>query len=159
MAGALAAIWGTRTLVALAPLDLPRREAIVVDWSIGAIVIGVGVLLGLIAATAPAMWAARASLSSLLAASAVRGGGGHGRMRRGMVVAQVALSFVLLSTGGLVVRSFERLLRCGPGLQSRTASSPCACRCRPSSSLKSPTSSPSRTGSKTRLRRYPASRA
>jgi putative ABC transport system permease protein len=34
-AGALAAMWGTRVLVALAPLDLPRREAIVVDWRVG----------------------------------------------------------------------------------------------------------------------------
>ena len=82
-AAAVAAIWGTRTLVALAPLDLPRREAVAVDWRIAAVVIGLGVLLGLLAAIAPAVWAARASLSSLLASSAVRGGGGHGRMRRG----------------------------------------------------------------------------
>ena len=45
----------------------------------------------------------------------MRGGGGHGRMRRGMVVAQIALSLVLLSSGGLVVRSFERLLAADPG--------------------------------------------
>jgi putative ABC transport system permease protein len=113
--GTIAAIWGTRTLVALSPLDLPRREAVALDWSIAAVVIGLGVLLGLLAAAGPAIWAARATLSSLLANSAVRGGGGHGRMRRGMVVAQVALSLVLLSTGGLVVRSFERLLRADPG--------------------------------------------
>jgi putative ABC transport system permease protein len=117
IAGTLAAIWGTRTLLALAPLDLPRREAVVVDWSIGAVVVGVGVGLGLLAAIAPAMWAARATLASLLASSAVRGGGGHGRMRRGMVVAQVALSLVLLSTGALIVRSFERLLRADPGFR------------------------------------------
>jgi putative ABC transport system permease protein len=36
-------------------------------------------------------------------------------MRRAMVVVQVALSLVLLTTGGLVVRSFERLLRADPG--------------------------------------------
>jgi predicted permease len=113
--GALAGIWGTRAFVALAPLDLPRRESIAVDWSVAAVVIGVGVLLGLLAAVAPALWAARASLSSLLANSAVRGGGGHQRMRRGMVVVQVALSLILLSTGGLVVRSFEQLLRANPG--------------------------------------------
>ncbi|MPZ19147.1 MAG: FtsX-like permease family protein [Luteitalea sp.] len=117
VAGALAAIGGTRTLVALAPLDLPRRDAVAVDWGIGAVVIGIGVLLGLLAATVPATWAGRASLSSLLSASAVRGGGGHGRMRRGMVVAQVALSLVLLSAGGLVVRSFERLLAADPGFR------------------------------------------
>ena len=117
LAGTLAAIWGTRTLVALAPTDLPRLESVAVDWRIGAVVIGVGVLLGLLAATLPAVWTTRASLPTLLAASAVRGGGGHGRMRRGMVVAQVALSLVLLSAGGLVLRSFDRLLRADPGFE------------------------------------------
>jgi len=112
---ALAAFWGTRTLVALAPLDLPRREAIAVDWQIAAGVIGLGALLGVLAAVAPATWAARASLSLLLANSAVRGGGGRGRLRRALVVAQVTLSLVLLSTGALVVRSFDRLLRADPG--------------------------------------------
>jgi putative ABC transport system permease protein len=115
--GALAALWGTRALVALAPLDLPRREAIAIDWRIAATVIAVGALLGVLAAAAPAVWTARASLSSLIAASAVRGGGGQGRWRRGMVVAQVALSLVLLSSCALVMRSFERLLRADPGFR------------------------------------------
>ena len=116
--GALAAVWGTRALVTLAPLDLPRRGTISVDARIAAVMIGLGAVLGLLAAAVPAIWAARASLSSLLASSAVRGGGGHGRLRRGMVAAQVALSLVLLSAGGLVVRSFERLLRADPGFRS-----------------------------------------
>lgn len=115
--GALAAIWGTSALIALAPLDLPRREAIAIDWRVGATVIAVGALLGVLAAAAPAVWAARTSLSSLLASSAVRGGGGPGRWRRGMIVAQVALSLVLLSSGALVMRSFERLLRADPGFR------------------------------------------
>ncbi|HEY7192476.1 MAG TPA: ADOP family duplicated permease [Gemmatimonadales bacterium] len=115
--GSIAAAWGTRALVALAPLDLPRRSAVAVDWRIAAIVIGVGVLLGVLAAIAPAVWATRTNLASLLAGSAVRGGGARGRMRRGMVVTQVALSLVLLSTAGLVVRSFERLLRADLGFR------------------------------------------
>jgi predicted permease len=113
--GALVGVWGTRAFIALAPLDLPRRDSIALDWGVAAVVIGVGALLGLLAAVVPALWASRTSLASLLAGSAVRGGGGHQRMRRGMVVAQVALSLVLLSTGGLVVRSFEQLLRANPG--------------------------------------------
>lgn len=113
--GALAAVWGTRMLVALAPLDLPRRESIVVDWQIAVVVVGVGALLGLLAAAPPAIWATRTGLRSLLANAAVRGGGAHGRLRRGMVVVQVALSLVLLSAGGLVVRSFEQLLRANAG--------------------------------------------
>jgi putative ABC transport system permease protein len=116
--GTLAAIWGTRVLVALAPLDMPRRDAIAVDWQTALAVIGIGGVMGLVAATAPAAWAARTSLASLLNNAAVRGGGGgHGRLRRAMVVLQVALSLVLLTAGGLVVRSFERLLRSDPGFQ------------------------------------------
>ena len=116
--GVLLGIWGTRLFVTLAPLDLPRREAIAVDWRIALVVIGGGTLLGLMAAVLPALWATRTSLSVLLAASAVRGGGGHQRMRRAMVVAQVALSLVLLSAGGLIVRSFEQLLHSKPGFNS-----------------------------------------
>jgi putative ABC transport system permease protein len=113
--GALAAVWGTRLLVALAPADLPRREFIAMDWTVALVIIGIGALLGLMAAALPATWAARTSLATLLGNTAVRGGGGHSRMRRGMVVVQVALSLVLLATGGLVVRSFDRLLRADPG--------------------------------------------
>src|SRR5690606_37862306 len=107
---AVAAVWATRALVGLAPATLPRRETIAVDWPIALVVIATGALLGLLASAAPAAWAARTRLSSLLHAAAVRGGG-RGRLRRAMVVAQVALSLVLLTAGGLVVRSFERLLR------------------------------------------------
>ena len=116
--GTLAATWGTRALVAVAPLDLPRREAIAIDLPIGVTVIAVGGLLGALAAAVPAAWSARTSLSALLAGSAVRGGGGHGRLRRAMIVAQVALSLVLLSSGALVVRSFDRLLRTDPGFRA-----------------------------------------
>ena len=115
--GAMAAVWGTRALAALAPLDLPRREALELDWRIAGVVVITGGLIGLLAAAPPAVWAARTSLTSLLAASAVRGGGGHGRLRRSMIVVQVALSIVLLATGALVTRSFERLLRTDPGFR------------------------------------------
>jgi putative ABC transport system permease protein len=115
--GVLAAIYATRALVALAPLDLPRRETIVLDLGAATVVVSVGLLLGVCAAVGPALWAARSSLSSLLASSAVRGGGGHSRLRRGMILAQVALSLVLLDSGALVARSFERLLATDPGFR------------------------------------------
>src|SRR6185295_19432896 len=117
--GALAATWGLRALVSIAPVDLPRREAIAMDWPMAATVIGIGALLGVVAAVMPALWTARVALPSLLSSSAVRGGGGggHGRLRRALVVTQVALSLVLLCSGGLVVRSFEYLLRSQPGFR------------------------------------------
>jgi len=113
--GALVGVWGTRLLLDVGPLDLPRREAVVFDWNMAAIVIIAGVLIGLIAAAVPATWAARVSLSSLISATMVRGGATAGRMRRSLIAVQIALSLVLLSAGGLVVRSFERLLSADPG--------------------------------------------
>lgn len=116
--GALVAIWGTRALVALAPMDLPRRDAITLDAGTAAVVVTVGAALGLLAGALPAGWATSTRLSTLLSSTAVRGGGGQGRMRRGMVVVQVALALVLLSAGGLVVRSFGQLLRIDPGFEA-----------------------------------------
>lgn len=114
--GALLAVWGTEALVALAPLNLPRRDSIAVDWTIALVVIAIGAIVGLLAAAAPAAWSTRTDLSAVLRNASVRGGGGgSGRLRRGMVVVQVALSLVLLSSGALVARSFERLLRTNPG--------------------------------------------
>lgn len=114
IAGAVIGSWGARMLVALAPLDLPRRNEITLDWSIAAVVISVGFVLGIVAAALPAVWALRASLASLIATS-VRGTGGSQRLRRGVIVAQVALTLMLLSAGGLVARSFARLLAVDPG--------------------------------------------
>jgi putative ABC transport system permease protein len=118
IAGTLVGIWGLRLLLALGPMDLPRRETIALDWSVAAVVVTVGLVLGLLAAAVPAAWAARVSLASLISASAVHGGARSGRMRRSLIVVQVALSLVLLGTGGLVVRSFERLLAADPGFKS-----------------------------------------
>ena len=114
VAGALAGWWGARVLVALAPLNLPRRNEIALDWSVAAVVISVGFALGVVAAALPAAWVSRASLASLVVTSGPRGAGGSQRWRRGIVVAQIALTLVLLSAGGLVARSFERLIAADP---------------------------------------------
>jgi putative ABC transport system permease protein len=111
----LVGLLGTRALVGLAPLDLPRRDAIALDWPIALLVLAIGLLVGLAAGAAPGAWAARTRVGSLMGVMGVRGGGGSSRMRRGLVVVQVALSLVLLTAGGLVVRSFDQLLRVDAG--------------------------------------------
>jgi putative ABC transport system permease protein len=113
--GAVAAVWGTRVLVAMAPADMPRLDAITMDVRIGLIVVALGALIGLLGGLAPAFWAVRTDLASLMGSTRMRGGGGRVRMRRAMVVVQVALSVVLLTAGALVVRSFDGLLRMQPG--------------------------------------------
>ncbi len=119
--GLLLALRGTRALVARVPPDLPRRAAISVDGTVVAVVLGLGLLLGLAAAAIPAAWAARSRLGDVLRQASVRGGAGGGRLRRGMIVVQVALSLVLLSAGGVLVRSVQALLRTDPGFRATGA--------------------------------------
>ena len=118
VAGSIVGRWGTALLVTLAPVDLPRRETIVLDWSVAIVVIAVGAILGLAAAVLPAAWASRVSLASLLTSSGARGVGGAVPMRRALIVAQIAMSLVLLSAGGLVGRSLARLLAADPGFRA-----------------------------------------
>lgn len=84
------------------------------DVGVVAATVCAGALVGLLAGAVPAAWAARTRLRTLLGNAAVRGGG-RGRLRRALVVVQVALSLMLLSTGGLLARSFGALLRTDPG--------------------------------------------
>jgi putative ABC transport system permease protein len=73
--------------------------------------IGTALLCALLFGMAPALRAARADLQEPLKASS-RGAGesrGHGRLRRLLVVSEVALSMVLLTGGGLLIRSFFAL--------------------------------------------------
>jgi putative ABC transport system permease protein len=117
VAGSAVGWWGIRVLVAIGPLDLPRRESLAMDPAVASVVVAAGLLLGLAAATVPAAWMARLSLGALMTGAGVRGGAVSARLRRGLIVAQVGVSLVLLTAAGLVVQSFNRLLVADPGFQ------------------------------------------
>lgn len=108
--GVLLAIWGVDALVSLAPPNLPRLDEIRVSgW-----VLGFALLLSLASSVAfglaPAWAAARVDLNEALkqgGRSASSGTGG--RLRRALVVVEVALAVVLVAGAGLLIRSFARL--------------------------------------------------
>src|SRR5258708_13005824 len=72
-----------------------------------------GIIFGLV----PALQTTKPNLAGTLKdqAGAVVGGGGHHRLRKGLVVAQVTLSLLLLVGDGLFVRSLANLRNLGPG--------------------------------------------
>lgn len=82
----------------------------------GAMALLTSVLFGLI----PALEAARTNLRPLLDRGGARGSSGGPRRwpRRVLVVGEVALSFVLLVTAGLLVRTFVNLMSLRPGFDS-----------------------------------------
>jgi predicted permease len=105
------------------PGNIPRLEAIALDGTVLAftfvISIGTGILFGLV----PALRAARVDLHTALKAGGrnAQGEGGFGstrrRLRSLLVVAEVAISLMLLIGAGLLVRSFVRLQQVSPGFE------------------------------------------
>jgi putative ABC transport system permease protein len=116
-AGWLLARWGTAALLALKPGGLPRALAAGVDArALGFTVLAAlatGVLFGL----APAWQSAKTDLNEALKDGSKGPGDGarRNRLRHALVVAEVALAFVLLVCSGLLLNSFLRLQRVNPG--------------------------------------------
>jgi putative ABC transport system permease protein len=116
---ALAAV-AIKELLAIAPASLPRRDAIGVDPAALAFSIGAGVCAALFFGVLPAIQAGRPNVAKVLRASGRASGLAGGSLARNLVViAEVALCFVLLVGSGLMFRSFLALQRVDPGFDSR----------------------------------------
>jgi putative ABC transport system permease protein len=117
--GLLLAWWGTAALVAASPPQLPRASAIELDRVVLAFAVAVAALTGLLFGLAPALQTTRTRLAEALQ-EGIRGAGGglsHNRLRRGLIVAEMALSVTLLVGAGLLTRSLMRLLDVNPGFR------------------------------------------
>jgi len=118
-AGLLPAYAGLRVLPALSPEGLPRLGEIQIDPRVLGFTLTLSVLTGLFFGLVPAWHAARTDLQESLKEGGRRSAGsGHHRLRGLLVVAEVALSLVLLVGAGLAMRSFYRLLGVNPGYRT-----------------------------------------
>jgi putative ABC transport system permease protein len=117
--GLVLAQWSVKSLVALNP-SLPRASEVGIDTNVMLFTLGVSVLTGLLFGLAPALQTSRTNLQETL-----RDGGRSGaadiagrKVRRGLVVAEVALSLTLLIGAGLLIKSVGRLQGVDPGFDS-----------------------------------------
>jgi putative ABC transport system permease protein len=118
--GLLLARWSVASLVALNP-NLPRASEIGVDGGVMAFTLVVSVVTGLLFGLAPALQTSRTNLQDTLK-DGTRSGAADlsGRnVRRGLVVAEVALSLTLLVGAGLLIQSVMRLEAVSPGFDAR----------------------------------------
>ena len=121
VAGLVLAIWMDRTLIGFLPAsDSPLAISSTPDLRVLAFNLGLSVLTGIVFGLVPALQSTRPQLASTLKdqAGAVVGGSNVG-MRKGLVVAQVTLSLLLLISAGLFVRSLQNLKNLDPGFQTR----------------------------------------
>lgn len=118
-AGVMLAGWGVDALLALSPADLPRIDEVTINGRVLMLTFAVAALTGVLFGLIPALKASSINLSKTLkeGSRSVAGGGSH-RLRRVIVVAEIALSLVLLVGAGLLMRSFLRLMRVDPGFDS-----------------------------------------
>jgi putative ABC transport system permease protein len=108
---------GMRVLTALGPKDLPRLEAVTIDPIVLTFAITAGLVTAVLCGLVPALRASRADVMEVLRSVGGRTSGLRGgrRLRSGVVVTEVALSFILLIGAGLMLRSFVVLGRVDPG--------------------------------------------
>ena len=115
----LALAWWTGTLLlTMLPNDgAVQTLSAVPDARVIAFAIGVALLTAILFGLAPALSSTRPALTSTLKdeAGSVVGGTGHARFRKGLVVAQVGLSVLLLAGAGLFARSLYNLKTLDPG--------------------------------------------
>jgi len=118
-AGLILAVWSVPALVALAPADaLPRAGQISIDGWVLAFTFAVSLMTGLGFGIIPAIQATRSELRESLSLSGRTLTGRHERLRGALVVAEIALSLVLLTGAGLMLKSFLRLRSVDTGFRS-----------------------------------------
>ncbi len=117
--GLLIATWGTTQLVQAAAATLPRAHEIGVDWRVFAFLLAVCTVTGVALGVAPAVFAGRATPSALQQTnSRTTMSAGQRRVRDGLVVAEVAMAFVLAIGAAMLIRELVRLRNTDPGMQT-----------------------------------------
>jgi putative ABC transport system permease protein len=105
--GLILAFWGTRLFALIVPTGFPELlRQIRIDARVLGFALGISVLSSLVFGLLPAWRAARVDLNEVLKEGGRGSGGGRRRGRAALLVAEVALSMVLLVGAGLMMRAF-----------------------------------------------------
>jgi putative ABC transport system permease protein len=116
--GLALAAGGVRGIIALAPPNLPRLDAVALEWRAFVFAFCVTALIGIVVGLAPALRGARPDLRPDLQTGGRAASDSRSLLRHGLVVIEVALSLVLLIGAGLLLRSVEKLYDNAPGFDS-----------------------------------------
>jgi putative ABC transport system permease protein len=105
---------------AMPPSMLPSEANVQMDWRVLLFTAAIAVFTGMLFGIAPALQATRGDTTGVLkdGGRGSTSGVGRHRLRGALIVAEVALAFVLLTGAGLLLRSFTRLLSVDAGFET-----------------------------------------
>jgi putative ABC transport system permease protein len=110
---------GLTLFVNLAGNAIPRSAEIRLDSTVLAFAVGLAALTAIVFGVAPAWIGSGKALRGSLQAPCGRSATGErGRMRQGLIIAEVALTLLLLTGAGLLLRSFYRLQSVNAGFNT-----------------------------------------
>jgi predicted permease len=108
--GSVVGVWATRLIssIRIEVADIPIRFDFGFDWRVFSFGLAIALITGLLVGLAPAWRAARSDFNTVLHEGS-RGilGSGKSKVRNVLVIAQVAVSLMLLVVAGLFVRSSQ----------------------------------------------------
>ena len=102
------------------PNTLPQEAVVTLDARVLLFTFGVSVLVGVLFGLVPALQATKTDLAATMKEGGRGSTAGSGRriMRDALVVAEIAIAFVLLAGSGLLIRSFFRLINVDTGMNT-----------------------------------------
>ena len=117
--GVLIAAWTIALIKQFGPATLPRLKDISLDSRVLFFTLAASIATGVIFGLAPAIASIRGDLNSILRSSGrgTSAGRARARVRSTLVIAEIALSVVLLAGATLLLRSFDRLQNVDPGFR------------------------------------------
>lgn len=121
--GLLLAAAAVKVFPTVLPASLPRIAEITVNWQLLALGLALVAFTTLVCSAAPMLWGLRGDLLSFLrdGSSATTASRAQHRMRSALVIAESALAMLLLIAAGLLLHSFQRMLRTDPGFSTNHA--------------------------------------
>jgi putative ABC transport system permease protein len=117
--GLLLATWCFDSLLTLSATALPRSEEVRIDSRVLIFSISASLFTGILFGLVPAWQASKTDLQTALKEGGRQTSGSSEQLRSIFVVAEVALSFVLLVGAGLLLKSLQEMLRIDPGFEPR----------------------------------------
>jgi len=117
--GVLLAVAGVRAVRAFGPMSIPRMRDIELSLPVLLFALAISVVSGLLFGMAPALRIRKPDLLAAFRNDRTTTVDSHERFGRGgLVVAQVTLAVLLVSTSGLLIKSFTRLTSVDPGFHT-----------------------------------------